>query len=81
MLYARHVGLAEDVVYPLKPPLLKKQGHIQEKQKTMNQRPWVKHYCLLRERKLSLFHTPSTGVHQFPPPFPKFEIIKLVYII
>ena len=39
MLYARCVGLAEDVAYPLKPPLLKQQGHIQEKQKAMNQRP------------------------------------------
>ena len=39
MLYARRVGLAKDLSYPLKPPLLKQQGHIQEKQKAMNQRP------------------------------------------
>ena len=40
MLYARRVGLAEDVAYTLNhPPLLKQQGHIQEKQKAMNQRP------------------------------------------
>ena len=39
MLYAQCVGLAEDVAYPLKPPLLKQQGQIQEKQKAMNQRP------------------------------------------
>ena len=36
MLYAWFVGLAKDVTYPLKPPLLKQQGHIQEKQKAMN---------------------------------------------
>ena len=33
MLYARCVGLADNVAYPLK------QGHIQEKQKAVNQRP------------------------------------------
>ena len=39
MLLAQRVGLAEDLAYPLNPPLLKQQGHIQEKQKAMNQRP------------------------------------------
>ena len=53
----------------LKPPLLKQQDHIQEKQRTINQRLWMKQYCLWGERKESLFHTPSRGPHQFPPPF------------
>ena len=70
MLYTQHVGLAKDVAYPLNPPpLLKQQGHIQEKQKAMNQRPWMKQCCPWRERRVSPFHTPSTGLHQFPPPF------------
>ena len=68
MLYAQCVGFAKDVAYPLNPPLLKKQSHIQEKQRAMNQRPWMKQ-CLWVERKVSLFHTLSTGLHQFPPPF------------
>ena len=29
----------------------------------------MKQCCPWRERKVSLFHTPSTGPHQFPPPF------------
>ena len=48
--------------------LLKQQGHIQEKQKAMNQSPWMKQCCPRRERRVSPFHTPSTGPHQFPPP-------------
>ena len=40
MLYARRVGLPDDVAYPLNPPtIFKQQGHIQEKQKAVNQRP------------------------------------------
>ena len=39
MLSAQRVGLAEDLAYPLNPPLLKQQGHIQEKQGAMKQRP------------------------------------------
>ena len=35
MLYARGVGLAKAVAYPA---LLKQQGHIQEKQRAMNQK-------------------------------------------
>ena len=57
-------------LHPLNPPpLLKQQGHIQEKQKVMNQRPWMKQCCPWEERKVSLFHTPSRGPHQFPLPF------------
>ena len=51
------------------PPLLQQQGHIQEKQRAMNQRPWMKQCCLWGERKISLFHTFIRGPHQFPPPF------------
>ena len=29
----------------------------------------MKQCCLWEERKILLFHTPSTGLHQFPPPF------------
>ena len=29
----------------------------------------MKQCCLWEERKVSLFHKPSTGLHQFPPPF------------
>ena len=68
MLYARRVGLAKNVACQLKHPSLKQQDHIQENQKAMNQKPWMKQ-CLWREKKVSLFHTPSTGLHQFPPPF------------
>ena len=65
MFYARRVGLVEDVAYPLKLPLLlKQQGHIQGKQKAMNQMPRIKQYSLWRARKVSLFHTPSKGLHQ-----------------
>ena len=45
---------------PTNPPLLKQQGHMQEKQEAMNQR---------LEWKVSLFYTPSTERHQYPPPF------------
>ena len=69
MLSAQRVGLAEDLAYPLNPPLLKQQGHIQEKEKTMNQRPRMKQCCLWRERKVPPFHAPRTGLHQFPLPF------------
>ena len=63
MHYARCVGLA-----PTKPaPFLQQQGHIQEKQRTINQMPWMKQWCLWGERKISLFHTPR-GPHQFLPP-------------
>ena len=65
MPYARCVGLT--------PPLLKQQGHIQEKQRAMNQRPWMRQCCLWGERKVSLFHTPSRGPHQFPPHFNQRE--------
>ena len=57
-----------DVAYPLKPPIFSS-SQIQEKQEDMNHKPWMKQCCLWGERKLSLFHTPSTGLHQFPPPF------------
>ena len=70
MLYAYYVALSKDIAYSLKPPpLLKQQGHIQEKQRAMNQRPWKKQCCLWVVTKVSLFHTTSTGPHQFPPPF------------
>ena len=49
-------------------PLLKQQDHIQENQRAINQRPWMKHCCLWGERKVSLFHTPNRGPHQFPLP-------------
>ena len=39
MVHAQCVGLAEDVVYPLKPPLLKQQGHIQEKKNLWTKGP------------------------------------------
>ena len=39
MIYAWSVGLTKDVAYPLNPPLLKQQVHIQKKQGVMNQRP------------------------------------------
>ena len=46
--------------------LLKQQGHIQKKQRAMNH-SWMKQCCLWGVRKV--FHTPSTGQHQFPPNF------------
>ena len=92
MFYTHCVGLAEVVAYPLKPPPLpKQQGHIQEKQKAMNQRPWMKKCCLWGERKVSLFHTPTRGPHQFPPQFQPikqlgypvyyFKLIKWSYLV
>ena len=45
-------------------PLLKQEGHIQEKQRAINQRPWMKQCCLWGKRKVSLFHTPSRGQDQ-----------------
>ena len=69
MLYAYYVALSKDIAYSLKPPpLLKQQGHIQEKQRAMNQRPWMIQCCLWGKREVPLFHTPSTGLRQFPPP-------------
>ena len=63
-------GMCSVYSVPTKIPLLpKKQGHIQEKKRTMNQRPWMKQWCLWGEWKVSLFHTPSTGLHQFLPLF------------
>ena len=29
----------------------------------------MKQFCLWGERKVSLFHTPSTGLQEFPTPF------------
>ena len=29
----------------------------------------MKECCLWEERKVSIFHTPSRGSHQIPPPF------------
>ena len=70
MLYARGVGLTKVVAYSVTPsPLLKQQNHIQEKQGAMNQKPWMKQCWLWGEKKVSLFHTPSPGHDQFPPPF------------
>ena len=69
MIYARRVGLAEDVAYPLNPSSSQATRSYPGKAKAMNPRPWMKQCCLWRERKLSPFHTPSTGLHQFPLPF------------
>ena len=54
MLYARRVGLSEDVAYPLT-PLFSSNKVTSRKSRG--------------ERKVSLFHTPNTGHHQFPPQF------------
>ena len=58
MLYARRVGLAEDVAYSLKPPLLKQQGHIQEKAKSYE--PKALNETMLpmkRKKSITISHT------------------------
>ena len=70
MLYAWCVGLAEDVAYPLK--------HTPSSQATRSHPGNAKSYELkalnetmlpMKRKKVSPFHTPSTGLHQFPSPF------------
>ena len=39
---------------------------------------WMKKFCLWGEKKVSLFHTPSTGHHQF---LPQFQVIKVSFAI
>ena len=53
------------------PPILKKQGHIQEKQKAMNQRPWLRQCCLWREKKYHHFSHPARDYANSHPHFNK----------
>ena len=63
MLYAWSLGLAKTSLYSLNPPSLL----MQEKHKIWTKGPeWNIAAC---ERKFLLFHTHSTGHHQFLTPF------------
>ena len=53
--------------HPLNPPFLKQQSHIQEKQRAMNQRPWMKQCCPWGERKVSLFETSEDKWYKATP--------------
>ena len=73
MLYARGMGLAKDVAYPLSPNLFKQQGHIWEKQGRSYEKKGPEWNNAAYEKEN--FHTSSTGHHQFPSPFqPKRKI-------
>ena len=70
MLYARGVGLAKDVAY------LKQQGHIQEKQGAMKQRPWMKQCCLWGEYSHYFTH-PAQDYTNFHSHFNKKENMRM----
>ena len=53
MLYAQCVGLTKDAAYPLNPPLLKQHGHIQKKQKAMNETILP----MKRKKSITISHT------------------------
>ena len=58
MLYARCVGLAKDVVYPLTPP----SSQATRSHPAKSYEPKARNETLLsmKRKKVSLFHTPST---------------------
>ena len=69
MLYAQKVELSKNVVYPLKP--LSSQATRSHPGKTRNYKPKALKETMLnmrRKKRVSLFHTPSTGQHLFPHP-------------
>ena len=67
MLYARGLGIAKNVAYPLNPSSSQATGSHPGKAKSYEPRPWMKQCCLWGERKVLLFYILSTGHRQFPP--------------
>ena len=68
MLYAQSVGLARNIVYPLK--VSSSQATKSHPGKARSYEPKALNEAMLpmRKKKISPFHTPSTGHHQFPSP-------------
>ena len=78
MLSAQRVGLAEDLAYPLNPPLLKQHGHIQKKQKAMNETILP----MKRKKSITISHTQHSTT-PIPAPFQpkrKLKESKLVML-